>query len=104
MSPDAKGLETLVEVTMGGEYFTTKGLTIEDQGYLEIYTFDYWSDTYLPKVNPEDEYVPSKLFLTTGKTSPPNFLAEAELIALMDKNGIGTDATIHEHIKTIQER
>jgi len=22
----------------------------------------------------------------------------------MDKNGIGTDATIHEHIKTIQER
>jgi DNA topoisomerase-3 len=22
----------------------------------------------------------------------------------MDKNGIGTDATIHEHIKTIQDR
>ena len=22
----------------------------------------------------------------------------------MDQNGIGTDATIHEHIKTIQER
>jgi DNA topoisomerase-3 len=22
----------------------------------------------------------------------------------MDKNGIGTDATIHEHIKTVQER
>jgi DNA topoisomerase-3 len=22
----------------------------------------------------------------------------------MDSNGIGTDATIHEHIKTVQER
>ena len=27
-----------------------------------------------------------------------------ELITLMDKNGIGTDATIHEHIKHIQDR
>lgn len=31
-------------------------------------------------------------------------MSESELITLMDKNGIGTDATIHEHIKTIQER
>jgi DNA topoisomerase-3 len=40
-------------------------------------------------------------------------LTEADLITLMDKNGIGkisfliltgTDATIHEHIKKIQER
>jgi len=29
---------------------------------------------------------------------------ESDLITLMDKNGIGTDATIAQHIKTIQDR
>jgi len=31
-------------------------------------------------------------------------LTESDLISKMDSNGIGTDATIHEHIKTVQER
>ena len=32
---------------------------------------------------------------------PPLYLTEHELIGIMDKNGIGTDATIQDHIKTI---
>ena len=39
-----------------------------------------------------------------GETQPPAPLTEADLINLMDKNEIGTDATIHEHIKTVQDR
>jgi len=39
-----------------------------------------------------------------GQTEPPSALSEEELIDLMDKNGIGTDATMHEHIRTIQDR
>jgi DNA topoisomerase-3 len=31
-------------------------------------------------------------------------LTEADLIALMEKHGIGTDATHAEHIETIKER
>ncbi len=31
-------------------------------------------------------------------------ITEVELISLMDRNGIGTDATIATHITTIQER
>jgi DNA topoisomerase-3 len=42
--------------------------------------------------------------MTDGKTSPPNYLTEADLIALMDANGIGTDATMAEHIQKIQDR
>ena len=34
-------------------------------------------------------------------TAPPRLMTESDLITEMDKNGIGTDATIHEHIKTI---
>jgi len=39
-----------------------------------------------------------------GKTVPPSPLMEADLISKMDEHGIGTDATIHEHIKNIQLR
>jgi DNA topoisomerase-3 len=39
-----------------------------------------------------------------GTTQAPKALTEADLITKMDNNGIGTDATIHEHIKTVQER
>jgi len=52
----------------------------------------------------QDKLKLSEFFLQEGKTSPPKLLSETELITLMNANGIGTDATMHEHIKTIQER
>ena len=104
LSPDAKGQETTIRVKMGEEYFRTKGLIIEDKGYLEIYTFDYWSNSYVPNFIEGEKVIPHSLNMEKGITSPPNFLTEAELIGLMDKNGIGTDATIHEHIKHVQDR
>ena len=39
-----------------------------------------------------------------GETTPPPLLQEADLIALMEKHGIGTDATHAEHIETIKSR
>ena len=42
--------------------------------------------------------------MTDGHTGPPGYLTEPELISLMDANGIGTDATMAEHIAKIQER
>ena len=44
------------------------------------------------------------LLLTSGKTCSGSLLSEADLISTMDKNGIGTDATIHDHIQTILNR
>ena len=104
ISPDAKGQETLIRVKMGDEYFKTKGLIIVDKGYLEIYPFDYWNNSYVPNFIEGEIITPYSLNMEKGITSPPNFLTEAELISLMDKNGIGTDATIHEHIKHVQDR
>ena len=42
--------------------------------------------------------------MTSGSTTAPSPLTESDLISRMDENGIGTDATIHSHITTIQTR
>ena len=39
-----------------------------------------------------------------GATSPPPRLTEAALIAAMEAHGIGTDATVAEHIQKQLER
>jgi DNA topoisomerase-3 len=104
VSPDAKGQETQVQFFIADELFHAKGLRVTDQGYLEIYIYDKWNDAYMAEFMVNEIVIPSKCFFETGNTTPPNFLSESELISLMDKEGIGTDATIAEHIKTIQER
>jgi hypothetical protein len=48
--------------------------------------------------------VPTALEFVESRTQAPSLLTEHELIALMDTNGIGTDATVAQHISTIQNR
>ena len=43
----------------------------------------------------------SGIGLVEGRTEAPGYLTEANLIARMEKNGIGTDASIATHISNI---
>ncbi|KAL8272240.1 hypothetical protein Esti_003834 [Eimeria stiedai] len=103
-SSDAIGFETKVELDLAGETFSTTGLIVLQKNYLEIYPYDSWTSRKLPRFLLHERLVPKDVSLFSGHTQPPPLLSEADLIDKMDKHGIGTDATMHEHIRTIQER
>lgn len=62
---------------------------------------DYQS---VPNLKENDQCAIQKVDLTEKKTGPPGYLTESELITLMEKHGIGTDASIPTHINNIGQR
>jgi DNA topoisomerase-3 len=104
-SEDAKGESSTVELTYGPETFTASGLIVLQRNYLDVYPYDKWESTrQLPKFTLHETFTPTEAKMIDGSTSPPGYLTEPELIALMDANGIGTDATMAEHIAKIKDR
>lgn len=103
-SQDAQGQETTVEIDIAQERFVAHGLMILARNYLDVYPYDHWSDKTLPVYERGSCFQPSTVEMVDGETSPPQLLTEADLIALMEKHGIGTDATHAEHIETIKAR
>ncbi|KAI9283352.1 DNA topoisomerase [Sporodiniella umbellata] len=101
---NAIGYETTVEAKMASEYFDTKGLVILEKKYLEVYVYDKWTGNVIPEFQEGHEFIPDILEAKEGATSPPKLLTETDLIGLMEKNEIGTDATIAEHIQKILDR
>ncbi|KAJ1648751.1 DNA topoisomerase 3-alpha [Dispira simplex] len=100
----AKGHKTSVTITIAGEKFSCSGLMVLAKNYLEVYPYERWNDQTIPIFQEGTQFVPTSIEMSSGTTSAPLLLSEHELIQRMQKNGIGTDATIPEHIKKIQER
>ena len=104
-SKDAEGQETSIEVFCGGEYFSAtgkiiskdtshlanpfQGLIVLERNYLEVYPYDKWSGKYLPDFFEGEQFMPTVCELRDGQTTSPSLLTEADLVGLMDKNGIG---------------
>ncbi|EEC11810.1 DNA topoisomerase III, putative [Ixodes scapularis] len=84
--------------------FVATGLIIFARNYLDVYPYDKWSAKEIPNYEMNETFVPDQLKLVDGETSPPPLLKEADLIALMEKHGIGTDATHADHIETVKNR
>jgi len=104
-SDDAKGQQTDVEIEYGDETFHTHGLIVLERNFLDVYPYWTWNNsTMLPKFTLGERFEPTEAMITDGETTAPGYLTEPDLIALMDANGIGTDATMAEHISKIQVR
>lgn len=103
-SKNATGKTTTVAINIAGEEFTATGLVVIERNYLEVYVYEKWNGNILPDFQLGEEFLPNLCELIEGSTTRPNLLTEADLVGLMDRNGIGTDATIAEHIAKIIER
>jgi len=104
VSADCKYIRTKVVLRIGDEAFQVVGRQMEEPGFIEITPWAMFTESRLPDLKSGDEVEVQKLDLKAGKTEPPDYLTESELITLMEKNGIGTDASIPTHINNICER
>jgi DNA topoisomerase-3 len=103
-SRNARGRSSRVVVSMGGETFSASGLVVLERNWLDVYPYTAWSGAKIPNFAVGQRFTPAALLLSDGSTQPPPMLAEHELIAVMNEQGIGTDATIPEHIAKVQDR
>ncbi|XP_065876649.1 DNA topoisomerase 3-alpha isoform X1 [Euphorbia lathyris] len=104
VSQPALGAETTVQIDIAGEQFSASGRVILEKNYLDIYRFESWGDSMIPTYVHGQQFIPTALTLDSGVTRPPPLLSEADLLGCMDKAGIGTDATMHDHIKKLLDR
>lgn len=105
-SKDAEGWETTVNITCAREefYATGKsgdsrkymlnnlfglGLQVIERNYLDVFPYDKWTGKHIPEFEEGEEFIPTVCELKEGQTTRPNYLTEADLVGLMDKNGIG---------------
>jgi DNA topoisomerase III len=104
ISKDAVGMKTTIEAQIDDEIFSATGIIVEELNWLEVYPYEKWTDWYLPEFKEKQKFTPTSFRMEESETCPPRLLTESDLLTIMDNNGIGTDATIHEHIKTVQDR
>ncbi|XP_026275086.1 DNA topoisomerase 3-beta-1 [Frankliniella occidentalis] len=102
LSKDCTYLSTTATFQIGNETFTCTGKTLLDPGYTVVM---HWQalgkNETVPNFAEGLTYEIQDVRLGECQTSPPDHLTESELITLMEKHGIGTDASIPVHINNI---
>ncbi|XP_041957877.1 DNA topoisomerase 3-beta-1 isoform X2 [Alosa sapidissima] len=105
ISQDCKYLQTTITFSVGCEGFSCSGKTLISPGFTEVMP---WQGIPLEEAMPVcergDSFTVDEIKLLEKQTNPPDYLTEAELITLMEKHGIGTDASIPVHINNVCQR
>lgn len=105
VSRDLKYRLTTTKFSIGGELFTNTSSVLIDAGYTKVMTWQALgkNEMIIPFSNNEKVKI-NDVRLVESQTGPPDYLTESELILLMEKHGIGTDASIPVHINNICQR
>uniref|UniRef100_A0A4W4F4F1 DNA topoisomerase n=1 Tax=Electrophorus electricus TaxID=8005 RepID=A0A4W4F4F1_ELEEL len=105
VSHDCRFLQTTISFRVGTEGFCCTGKTLLSPGFTEVMPWQGIPlEEALPACERGDAFTVEEVKLLEKQTSPPDYLTEAELITLMEKHGIGTDASIPVHINNICQR
>jgi len=107
---DAQYDEVTYVFDVGGEQFLHKHHHVVERGFLWAMP---WKTKYLrleelgwemPAMAEGQELGIEEFWIEKDFTKPPGYLKESELVALMDQNGIGTDASIPQHMQNVVDR
>ena len=92
-----------VQLTAGDEKFSWSGNRVLEPGFTAVMTWLSMSDDVMVggQLKENDECGVIEAQLLERKTTAPPYLSESDLIGLMEKNGIGTDSSIPQHINNI---
>ncbi|CAJ1433993.1 unnamed protein product [Effrenium voratum] len=104
VSGDCKFLRTRVNFTIVGEGFSVSGRKVIDPGFTAIQRSGEMEDVIIPDFKKGETIEIKRVSMGSHKTRPPSYLSESDLLSLMEKHGIGTDASMATHINNICER
>ncbi|XP_058448206.1 DNA topoisomerase 3-beta [Malaya genurostris] len=105
VSHDLKYRLTTTKFKIGTEQFTNTSSVLIDPGFTKVMTWQAMGKNEI--INPfslNEKVKINDIRLVESQTAPPDYLTESELISLMEKHGIGTDASIPVHINNICQR
>ena len=103
-SPPAQLESRKYVFNIGGEKFVFTTLEVVDEGFFAIYRYDYPREVPHLPVRAGDRVQVLSVEVREGQTEPPPYLSESELLKLMEEWGIGTDATMQDHVQTNVDR
>ncbi|KAJ1550221.1 DNA topoisomerase 3-beta-1, partial [Nowakowskiella sp. JEL0078] len=92
-------------IKIGSEKFSWSGNRVLKPGFSAVMHWRAMSDQVFPcEIKEGDSFEITEISLKEGLTTPPDYLTESDLIGLMEKLGIGTDASMAIHISNICTR
>lgn len=110
LMPDVQYEEKALIVKVAGEDFCYTYHEMRERGFLFAMPWKTKDlhlneiDWQMPRLSAGTSLAVQEVWVESDFTKPPDYLKESELVALMDKHGIGTDASIPQHVENICNR
>ncbi|CDJ68603.1 DNA topoisomerase III beta-1, putative [Eimeria necatrix] len=101
---NCKFKKTTICFQVHGEAFTASAKVCLDPGFTTVLRQTEIRDTRLPPLNSGDKVPLQSVSIVERLTSPPPYLSESDLLGLLERHRIGTDASMATHINNICER
>ncbi|MCI4461315.1 MAG: type IA DNA topoisomerase, partial [Thaumarchaeota archaeon] len=104
--PPAVVADEAIRARIGDLGFSAEGGSLVDPGYLRVYgeVEGIRERRPLPRASEGDPLEVVRVYSRRSKTKPPPRYTEAELVTLMEENGIGTKSSRPEIISILKER